>query len=118
MMSSRSRSGDVLCGGAATHPAAATVGRVIGASGAGGRARAARGAQAESTQVNRAGGSKRAHRAGPFKLPARGAQVLSGGKWPGAGRRGKLTEQRFPAAKHRRRGEANGQLFGLWLHDL
>jgi hypothetical protein len=43
---------------------------------------------------------------------------LSGGKWPGSGRRRKLTEQRGPAAKKGGRGEANGILLGLWLHDL
>ena len=47
-------------------------------------------------------------------------KFLSGSKWPGAGRRGKLTEQRQrgPAAKKGRHGEANGQPFGLWLHGL
>ena len=43
---------------------------------------------------------------------ATGARRSSGGKWPGAGRRGKLTEPRGPAAKKGGHGEANGQLFG------
>jgi hypothetical protein len=45
-------------------------------------------------------------------------KFLSGGKWPEAGRRGKLTEQRGPAANQGRHGEANGQLFGLWFNGL
>ena len=80
-----------------------------------------RGRTVESTQVYQAEGSKRkrivpalsisCYRSEAFKL-------LSGGKWPGAGWRGKLTEPRGPAEKKGGRSEANGQLFGLWLHDL
>ena len=106
------------------------------------------GGTVESTQVDRAEGPKREKRAGPFKLPARGVQAgasglerageaslksrgeacrsfqatgarrSSGSKWPGAGRRGKLTEPKGPAAKQGGQGEANGQLLGLWLYDL
>ena len=132
-----SRSDDMLGGGAAARSAAATAGKVIGASGAGGArasqsarrplwggvssARAARGAQVESAQVDRAEGPKRERILPVLSSYRREAfKFLSGGKWPGAGRRGKLTEQRQrgPAAKKGRHGEANGQLFGLWLHDL
>ena len=49
---------------------------------------------------------------------ATGAGRSSGGKWPGAGRRGKLTEPKGLAAKKVGQGEAIGQLLGLWLHDL
>ena len=90
---------------------------LLSASGAGG-------GTAESTQVDRAEGSKRERAEGPKR--GRSAPVLSsyrreassGGKWPGAGRRGKLTEPKGPAAKQGGQGEANGQLLGLWLHDL
>jgi hypothetical protein len=65
----------------------------------------------ESTQVDRAEGSKRerivpvlsSYRREVFKF-------LSGGKWP--------DRAEGPTAKKGRRGEANRQLFGLWLHDL
>ena len=82
------------------------------------------GGTAESTQVDRAEGSKRERAEGPKRersvpvLSSTGARRSSGGKWPGAGRRRKLTEPKGPAAKKEGQGEANGQFLGLWLHDL
>ena len=51
-------------------------------------------------------------------LQATGARRSRGSKWPGAGRRGKLTEPKGTAAKNGGRGEANRQLLRLWLYDL
>jgi hypothetical protein len=72
-----------------------------------------------STQVDRPEGSKRERVVPVLSSYRRSAfKFLSGGKWPGASRRGKLTEHRGPAARNGGHGEANGQLFGRWLHDL
>ena len=63
-------------------------------------ARAARVAQIVRAQVDRAEGPKRERIAPVLSSYRRDAlKFLRGGKWPGAGRRGKLTEQRGPTAK-------------------
>jgi hypothetical protein len=103
----------VALSGAAARPAAAAVGRAICASGTGGArasqssrrplrggassARTARGAQVESAQINRAEGPRRERTLPALSSYRREAlKFQSAGKWPGAGRRGKLTEQGPP----------------------